>query len=88
MCYFHLCAEDWRWQWRAFLTSGASGVYMLAYSAVYYVKRLRVDNVPSAFLYFGWSVATSLLFVIATGFVGYISCLYFVRKIFSSIKVD
>ncbi|KAI9346766.1 hypothetical protein DFJ73DRAFT_837471 [Zopfochytrium polystomum] len=88
MCYFHLCAEDWRWQWRSFMTAGASGFYVFLYSIVYYVKRLQVDNVPSAILYFGWSLVFSFLFFIATGFVGYVSCLLFVRKIFSSIKVD
>jgi transmembrane 9 superfamily protein 2/4 len=23
LCYLHLCAEEYRWWWRAFLTSGA-----------------------------------------------------------------
>ena len=30
MCYFQLCAEDYNWWWRAFLTSGSSAGYMLA----------------------------------------------------------
>uniref|UniRef100_A0A8C2NPX8 Transmembrane 9 superfamily member n=1 Tax=Capra hircus TaxID=9925 RepID=A0A8C2NPX8_CAPHI len=26
LCYFHLCAEDYHWQWRSFLTSGFTAV--------------------------------------------------------------
>ncbi|KAJ3196541.1 hypothetical protein HK101_008550 [Irineochytrium annulatum] len=48
----------------------------------------EIDNFPSTVLYFGWSFAFSMLFVVLTGSVGYISSLLFVRKIFSSIKVD
>ncbi|KAJ3201418.1 hypothetical protein HDU82_008132 [Entophlyctis luteolus] len=88
MCYFHLCSEDWRWPWRSFLTAGCSGVYIFLHSVVYFVRKLHVDNVASGFLYFGWSMVMSLLFVILTGSVGYISCLMFVRSIFGSIKVD
>ncbi|KAJ3333759.1 hypothetical protein HDU76_004255 [Blyttiomyces sp. JEL0837] len=88
MCYFHLCSEDWRWQWRSFLTSGASGLYVLLYSVIYYYRRLKIDNVPSSILYFGWSLVIATLFSILTGSVGYVSCLLFVRKIFASIKVD
>lgn len=25
LCYFHLCAEDYHWWWRSFLTSGFTG---------------------------------------------------------------
>ncbi|KAJ3142650.1 hypothetical protein HK100_011940 [Physocladia obscura] len=88
MCYFHLCSEDWRWAWRSFLTAGCSGVYIFLHSAVYFFRKLRVDNAASGFLYFGWSLVMSMLFVILTGSVGYVSCLVFVRSIFGSIKVD
>ncbi|KNC99317.1 uncharacterized protein SPPG_05567 [Spizellomyces punctatus DAOM BR117] len=88
MCYFHLCAEDYYWPWRAFLTAGASGYYVFLYSIIYYIQRLTIDNFPSAVLYFGWSLVMSLLFSILTGTVGYFAALVFVRKIFASIKVD
>ncbi|KAI8610262.1 hypothetical protein BC830DRAFT_1070035, partial [Chytriomyces sp. MP71] len=80
--------QDWRWQWRSFLTAGFSGVYIFLHSAVYYFRKLQVDNVASGFLYFGWSIVMSMLFIILTGSVGYVSCLVFVRSIFGSIKVD
>ncbi|TPX40984.1 hypothetical protein SeMB42_g05790 [Synchytrium endobioticum] len=88
MCYFHLCAEDYYWQWRAFMTAGASGFYVFLYSITYFVSKLKVADVPSSVLYFGWSLILSGAFIIMTGTVGYLACLFFVRKIFGSIKVD
>ncbi|TPX36648.1 hypothetical protein SmJEL517_g01326 [Synchytrium microbalum] len=88
MCYFHLCSEDYYWQWRAFLTAGMSGGYIFMYSIVYFVRNLKVADTPSGVLYFGWSLIMSGGFVIMTGTVGYLACLYFTRKIFGSIKVD
>ncbi|KAJ3273519.1 hypothetical protein HK104_004267 [Borealophlyctis nickersoniae] len=88
MCYFHLCSEDYRWPWRAFATAGASGFYVFLYSIVYYARKLHIGNLSSTILYFGWSCALSVLFTILTGTVGYIATLFFVRKIFQSIKVD
>ncbi|KAI8912990.1 hypothetical protein DFJ77DRAFT_466226 [Powellomyces hirtus] len=88
MCYFHLCSEDYYWAWRSFLTAGASGFYVFLYSIIYYTRNLALDNFPSTVLYFGWSLVMSILFSILTGAVGYLSTLYFVRKIFASIKVD
>ena len=32
MSYFQLCAEDYHWWWRSFLTAGCSGLYLFAYS--------------------------------------------------------
>ncbi|KAJ3033574.1 hypothetical protein HDV00_006059 [Rhizophlyctis rosea] len=80
--------RDYNWSWRSFMTAATSGLYVFAYSVVFYVKELHIDNVPSAILYFGWSLVISLLFSILTGTVGYFSTLIFVRKIFASIKVD
>jgi transmembrane 9 superfamily protein 2/4 len=88
MCYFHLCSEDYYWQWRAFMTAGTSGFYVFLYSIVYFIRNLKVSDVSSAILYFVWSFILSAGFVVMTGTVGYLACLYFVRKIFGSIKVD
>jgi len=41
MVYFLLCCEDHRWWWRAYLTSGASAVYIFVYSAIYFFTNVR-----------------------------------------------
>ncbi|KAI8799276.1 hypothetical protein BJ742DRAFT_846841 [Cladochytrium replicatum] len=88
MCYFHLCSEDYHWWWRAFLTSGASALYMALYGVLYFFTKLSIDNVPSAFLYFGWTFAMSLMFFVLTGTIGFAACYFFIRKIYASIKID
>ncbi|KAL1918138.1 uncharacterized protein VTP21DRAFT_3404 [Calcarisporiella thermophila] len=88
MCYFHLCAEDYNWWWRAFLTSGASSIYVMLYSMLYYFSKLNIDSLTSTILYFGWSFTFVLIFFVLTGTIGFFACLIFVRKIYGSIKID
>ncbi len=38
LCYFHLCAEDYHWWWRSFLTGASSAVFLLGYAFVFYFK--------------------------------------------------
>jgi transmembrane 9 superfamily protein 2/4 len=59
MTYFQLCAEDYNWWWRSFLTPGVSGLYVLLYSAVYFVTRLEITSPVSATLYFGYMAMIS-----------------------------
>ncbi|KAG9298808.1 hypothetical protein G9A89_015829 [Geosiphon pyriformis] len=88
LCYFHLCAEDYHWSWRAFLTSGASGIYIFLYSIMYFTTKLHITSFVSAVIYFGWTFAMSLMFFVLTGTMGYLACLIFIQRIFKSIKVD
>ncbi|CAJ0625922.1 1396_t:CDS:2 [Entrophospora sp. SA101] len=88
LCYFHLCAEDYHWSWRAFFTSGASGFYIFLYSIMYYTTRLQISSLTNTVIYFGWTGAISLMFLVLTGSIGYFACLAFIRRIFKSIKVD
>jgi len=88
MCYFHLCSEDYRWWWRSFLTAGCSALYVFLYSLLYYFTRLEIDNTISVLLYFGWSLVACVVFFILTGTVGFLSGLWFTRRIYSAIKID
>jgi transmembrane 9 superfamily protein 2/4 len=42
MCYFHLCVEDYNWQWRAFMTPAMSGFYVFVYSVLVFSQKLRM----------------------------------------------
>lgn len=88
LCYFHLCTEDYRWWWRSFLTSGFTSVYFFIYSIHYYATKLEIQGSASTFLYFGYTLIMSFLFFIFTGTSGFLGCFWFVRKIYSVIKVD
>lgn len=88
LCYFHLCAEDYRWWWRSFLTSGFTAVYFFLYSVHYYTTKLEIQGAASTFLYFGYTLIMTFVFFLFTGTVGFLGCFYFIRKIYSIIKVD
>eukprot|EP00635_Sarcinochrysidales_sp_CCMP3193_P011499 CAMPEP_0118914248 /NCGR_PEP_ID=MMETSP1166-20130328/14670_1 /TAXON_ID=1104430 /ORGANISM="Chrysoreinhardia sp, Strain CCMP3193" /LENGTH=663 /DNA_ID=CAMNT_0006853817 /DNA_START=177 /DNA_END=2168 /DNA_ORIENTATION=- len=87
LLYFQLCAEDYRWWWRTFLTSGSTALYVFLYSAFYFSK--LESNQPITYaLYFGYMLLVSFGLFLLTGAVGYFSGLWFNITIYSSIKVD
>ncbi|KAK3025759.1 LOW QUALITY PROTEIN: hypothetical protein RJ639_041915, partial [Escallonia herrerae] len=88
LCYFHLCSEDYRWWWRAYLTAGSSALYLFLYSAYYFFTKLEITKLVSGVLYFGYMVIGSYAFFVLTGTIGFYACFWFVRKIYSSVKID
>ncbi|XP_073987345.1 transmembrane 9 superfamily protein member 2 [Rhodnius prolixus] len=88
LCYFHLCAEDYHWWWRSFLTSGFTAMYLFIYCIHYFVTKLNIEDVASTFLYFGYTLIMVFLFFLLTGTIGFFACFWFVRKIYSVVKVD
>ena len=67
LCFIHLCAEDYRWWWRSFLSSGTSAFYVFLFSIYYFVKKTSITGPLSYLLYFGYTLIIVFLFFIATG---------------------
>ncbi|XP_017886178.1 transmembrane 9 superfamily member 2 isoform X2 [Ceratina calcarata] len=88
LCYFHLCAEDYHWWWRSFLTSGSTALYLLVYCIHFFMTKLEIEDALSTFLYFGYTFIMVYLFFVLTGSIGFFACFWFVRKIYSVVKVD
>ncbi|XP_057506326.1 transmembrane 9 superfamily member 7-like [Actinidia eriantha] len=88
LCYFQLCSEDYYWWWRAYLTTGSSGLYLFLYSTFYFFTKLEITKLVSGILYFGYMLIGAYTFFVLTGTIGFCSCLWFVRKIYSSVKFD
>uniref|UniRef100_A0AAQ5YU71 Transmembrane 9 superfamily member n=1 Tax=Amphiprion ocellaris TaxID=80972 RepID=A0AAQ5YU71_AMPOC len=88
LCYFHLCAEDYHWQWRSFLTSGFTAVYFLVYAIHYFFSKLQITGLASIILYYGYTMIMVLIFFLFTGTIGFFACFWFVTKIYSVVKVD
>lgn len=49
---------------------------------------LRMRKIYSYVVYFGWMLVVSYTFAIITGTIGFLASFFFVRYIYSSIKVD
>ncbi|KAA8588770.1 hypothetical protein FQN60_010115 [Etheostoma spectabile] len=88
LCYFHLCAEDYHWWWRSFLTSGFTAVYLFVYAVHYFFSKLQIIGAASTILYFGYTMIMVLIFFLFTGTIGFFACFWFVNKIYSVVKVD
>ncbi|CAK7562787.1 MAG: Transmembrane 9 super member 2 [Sporothrix epigloea] len=88
MVYFLLCAENYRWQWRAFLAAGTTSLYIFGNAIIYWISKLSIGGLAGSVLYVGYSVLISFLFFILTGSIGFFSSWWFTRKIYASIKVD
>ncbi|CAD1477648.1 unnamed protein product, partial [Heterotrigona itama] len=66
LCYFHLCAEDYHWWWRSFLTSGFTAFYLLVYCIHFFMTKLEIEDATSTFLYFGYTCIMVYLFFVLT----------------------
>ncbi|KAI7372368.1 hypothetical protein KC328_g17300 [Hortaea werneckii] len=88
MIYFVLCAENYHWQWRAFASSGASALYVFAYSLLYWARMLKFSSFTGGLLYMGYSLLVSFLWFVMTGTIGFFATWLFVHRIYSSLKVD
>jgi len=86
--YFHLCAEDYNWVWRSFLTAGTSALYLFLYSVHYFFTVLDVDTAMGTLLFFGYMALACSVFFLLTGTIGYYAADAFVRKIYSVVKID
>jgi len=88
LTYFQLTSEDYRWWWRAFLSSASSAIYVFLYSMIYFSSRLQIEKVVSTMLYFGYMALISIIFFLLTGAIGTLASFFFVKAIYSSIKID
>lgn len=88
MIYFLLCSENYHWQWRAFLTAGASAFYVFLNAIIYWISKIQFSSFAGSVLYIGYSALISFLFFILTGSIGYFASWMFVHQIYRSIKID
>ncbi|PCH43643.1 Nonaspanin [Wolfiporia cocos MD-104 SS10] len=86
--YFILCAEEYRWHWRAFLTGGGSAFWLLGYGIFYWASRLSLDSFSSVVMYMGYLLLLALLDFLVTGTIGFLATYWAVRRLYSAIRVD
>ncbi|SCW04262.1 LAFE_0H09648g1_1 [Lachancea fermentati] len=87
LTYYSLCMENWKWQWRGFWLGGAGcAIYVFLHSIL--LTKFKLGGLTTIVLYTGYSLVISVLCCLITGAVGFLSSLWFVRRIYASIKVD
>ncbi|KAG9103360.1 hypothetical protein FRC06_011307 [Ceratobasidium sp. 370] len=86
--YFILCAEEYRWHWRAFLIGGGSAFWVLAYGVFYWLTRLSLDSFTSVVLYAGYLFLIALFDFLITGSIGFLATYWSMRRLYSAIRID
>merc|ERR1712150_382102 len=88
LVYYQLRAENYRW-WRiSFFSAGSSGFFCFIYS-VFWFRQLEASRMLMTYLlYFGYMFLMCFGMLLVFGTVGSLTSLWFVRKIFGTIKVD
>ncbi|XJO76475.1 hypothetical protein BDV3_006991 [Batrachochytrium dendrobatidis] len=86
--YFLLNAEDHRWHWTVFLSSGSISVYIFLYSIYYFLVIARMDGLFQTVFYFGYTGLACFTIFCMLGTVGHMTAERFVRSIYTNIKVD
>jgi len=88
MCYLQLCAEDYRWWWKSFWNCATGGIYIFLYSIWFLTSRLKMVGGLPVIIYMSYMTMISLFFGIFCGAVGFLSSLWFTKKIYGSVKLD
>ncbi|KAF7155110.1 hypothetical protein CNMCM5623_006537 [Aspergillus felis] len=83
-----LCAENYHWWWQSFLTGGSSAFWVFAYCIWYYFFHLHITGFVSSLLFFSYSFLACAVYGLLTGTVGFLTAYTFIRRIYSSIKID
>lgn len=86
-CYCLLCAEDYRWHWRAFFTGGAGAVWFFVYG-LFVLVRLNLPDLSSKILFLGYLFLMAALAFLLFGFLGFAACYACVRRLYQHIRVD
>ncbi|XP_070545494.1 transmembrane 9 superfamily member 3-like [Ptychodera flava] len=86
--YFLLNAEDYRWQWTSFLSAASTAFYVYVYSFYYFFFKTKMYGLFQTMWYFGYMALFSLGLGIMCGTLGYVGTSTFVRKIYSTVKID
>lgn len=86
--YFLLNAEDYRWQWTSFLCAASTALYVYFYAVYYFFFKTKMYGLFQTAFYFGYMALFSAGLAIMCGTVGYAGTSLFVRKIYSTVKID
>ncbi|KAJ5606640.1 Nonaspanin (TM9SF) [Penicillium lagena] len=88
LVYFLLCAENYRWHWRAFFGAGMTGGYVFLNALIFWATRVSFGGLTGTVLYVGYSALIGFVVFILTGSIGVFASWAFIHRIYGSIKVD
>lgn len=86
--YFHLCAEEWRWQWKSFNIGGGSAVWLFIYGLFYWASRLSLPGLANKVLYLSYLSILCVMCYALFGTIGYMASYAAVQRMYKRIRID
>lgn len=86
MIYYTLCTENYKWHWKSFFVGGGCAIYVFLHS--WFLASPKRLEFSSMLIYGGYSFVISMLVFLCCGATGFVSSFFFIRTIYSQIKVD
>lgn len=86
--YFLLNSEDYRWQWTSFLSGSSISLYAFLYSLYYFIFKTKMSGMFQTVFFFSYMTLFCISLGILCGAIGFLAANRFVRKIYSTVKVD
>jgi len=83
-----LNAEDHRWPWTSFFSGASTVIYIFLFSIYYFFKKTKMHGLFQTVFYFGNTGIICLLLASVLGTIGYSASNWFVRKIYTNVKID
>jgi transmembrane 9 superfamily protein 3 len=74
--------------WLSFLTGGSISLYVYLYAIYYFFARTKMYGFFQTTFYFGYTAVICFGLMTMCGTIGYMSASAFVRKIYSTVKID
>lgn len=78
---------NYRWWWKCYFISGSSVVYFIFFS-IYYFFTLGIRRLSSIFIYFSTTALFASILFMLCGSIGFITTFYYIKMIYSRIKID
>lgn len=89
MTYLQLSQhENHHWWWRSVFYGGSVSFFILAYAFYFYLFETTMYGTLQTVFFIGANLIIALAFFLMMSSVGFLSSLYFVKRIFSAIRVD
>eukprot|EP01060_Flectonema_neradi_P014826 TRINITY_DN2148_c1_g2_i1.p1 TRINITY_DN2148_c1_g2~~TRINITY_DN2148_c1_g2_i1.p1 ORF type:complete len:630 (+),score=67.45 TRINITY_DN2148_c1_g2_i1:185-2074(+) len=86
--YYQLVFENHRWWWRSMGITAGMSLYYFIYCMYYYSNVLKVRSWTGMVVYFSFTTVSAISIGIIVGTIGFFAAWLFIRKIYSSIKIE
>ncbi|ORX76157.1 hypothetical protein BCR32DRAFT_224523 [Anaeromyces robustus] len=83
-----LNAEDHRWPWTSFFCGASTVIYIFLFSIYYFFKKTKMHGLFQIVFYFGNTGIICLILTSILGTIGYTASNWFVRRIYTNVKID